>query len=99
MSPCKYIKSFLSYFKVIRYLILTSVIAGLVGGFVSSSLSHLLPRPAINENNDTNIAIALIFFGLGNVLGGYASGIACDRFCLRKAGYIGCFLVIIASTL
>lgn len=87
------------YFKVIRYLILTSLIVGLVGGFVSSSLSHLLPKPAINESNDTNIAIALIFFGLGNVLGGYASGILCDRLSLRKAGYIGCFLVISASSI
>jgi hypothetical protein len=35
------------------------------------------------------MSIALIFFGVGSIVGGYLSGYACDSFSLKKAGYLG----------
>lgn len=66
-----------------------------MAGFAASSLSHLLPTPVDGENNDTKVAISLIFFGFGNILGGYISGLFSDKLSLKIAGFIGCIFVII----
>ncbi len=75
----------------------TSILAGLIVSFVSSSLSHFLPKPGPTETNDSKVSIALIFFGIGNIVGGYLSGWLCDKILIKKAGYFGHFLVVIGS--
>lgn len=39
------------------------------------------------------MSIALIFFGIGSMLGGYLSGLICDKFSLKIAGYLGNFMI------
>ena len=55
------------------------VVIGIFVGFISSSLSHLLPKSDTSSNNDTNLGIALLFYGVGNIVGGYLGGMACDK--------------------
>jgi predicted MFS family arabinose efflux permease len=43
------------------------------------------------------VAIALIFFGFGNILGGYLSGYLCDKLSVKAAGYLGSCFVIFGS--
>ena len=77
----QYFLNFLSFAYKMRHFIPIIVLAGLLISFNSSSLSHLLPHGSAQDNkkNDTRIGIVLIFYGIGNVLGGYTSGHLCDR--------------------
>lgn len=88
---------FIKYFGTVSLILPITIISGFVVGFVSSSLSHLIPKSPGGKKNDNHVAIALIFFGLGNVLGGHLSGKFADKFTIKKAGYIGCIFVIVGA--
>ena len=65
------------------------IINGMVMGFVSASFFHLLPP---NTNNDQNISIALICFGIGAMLGGSVAGFLVDKIGIRKTGKLSFIL-------
>ena len=60
------------------------IITGMTMGFVSGSLSHLLPKNI--SDADKNISTALIFFGLGTFTGGSITGFIVDRIGIKKGG-------------
>ena len=68
---------------------------GFVIGFVSASLSHLLPRSSDPNQNDTNIGIALFFFGVGSIIGGSLTGKIIDKIGMKKSAWIAPLLFII----
>lgn len=70
-----------------------------MAGFVSSSISHLLPKAPKGENNDNLLGFVLIWVGLGNVFGGYANGWIADKFSMKVSSFVGHFALAIASLL
>lgn len=58
-------------------------------GFISSSISHLLPKANKGQNNDNRLGFVLIWVGLGNVVAGYASGWLADKISIKVSSYIG----------
>lgn len=79
---------------MIRYLVLSFIVFGLMMGFVSGSLSHLLPKSKDPEENDKRIGIALFCFGLGTIGGSSISGFIVDRYKYKKSGIISSILLI-----
>ena len=70
-------------------VLLFIIITGLLMGFVSTSLSHLLPKLAEESKNDKNIGTSLIFFGIGTCLGGALAGRLSDKIKIKNACMVG----------
>lgn len=68
-----------------------------MAGFVSSSISHLLPKASKGENNDNLLGFVLIWVGLGNVFGGYISGWLADKVSMKVSSFVGHSVLAITS--
>lgn len=73
------VRMYFKYIYKLRHFLPLCVSLGFLLGFITSSLSHLLPDEKEKKENDLKIGIALFFYGLGNILGGLISGKLCDR--------------------
>lgn len=82
-----------------KLLLPSLILTGCMGGFVSSSISHLLPIPPRGQNNDNSLGIVLVFVGIGNVIGGYLSGFIADRKGIKFSSYIAHSSMLLATIL
>lgn len=68
------------------------LIDGLILGFISSSVTHLLPY---SNYSKLQAGIFLIFLGLGAIIGGLLSGLLSDKLAIIKVGKSSFFLISI----
>lgn len=64
----------------------------------SSTLIHMIAKTDDKEHDDLLSGIAIISFGVGSFIGGYAGGKLCDLFKLKRVALVGVLLYAISCS-